>query len=221
LQGYDNPGKIYPYGYLIIVFSPSKGGKNEGFVFCRMSSHHFVREGQEPALLILQTIPWQTVAPLLEWAPLVVVAGAVVENVLHWGIKVDAVITPADQVPAVEEMLAGYGPVKILSHPADTDPLVASLDYITHSQQSAVNITSTDPAALAATIAKHTHNLNIALITPTHHWSLFRSGPYKKWLPAHTTIHVHDPSTTQAITTSTDGLITLTPPTPFWITETL
>ncbi len=39
-----------------------------------MSSHHFVKEGQEPALFILDNIPFHYAESLLEWVPLVMVA---------------------------------------------------------------------------------------------------------------------------------------------------
>ena len=57
-----------------------------------MSSHHFVKEGQEPALFILDNIPFQYAESLLEWVPLVMVADRALENVLHWGIKIDVVL---------------------------------------------------------------------------------------------------------------------------------
>ena len=57
-----------------------------------MSSHHFVREGQEPALLILDALAFDIAGPLLEWAPLVVVAQSAVDEVMLWNIKMDVVL---------------------------------------------------------------------------------------------------------------------------------
>ena len=46
-----------------------------------MSSHHFVKEQQEPAVFILEVegISFETVAPLLEWSPTLLVAQEAVE----------------------------------------------------------------------------------------------------------------------------------------------
>lgn len=59
-----------------------------------MSSHHFVKEQQEPAVFILEAegISFDAVAPLLEWSPTLLVAQEAVEVVLRWGIKIDVIL---------------------------------------------------------------------------------------------------------------------------------
>lgn len=54
-----------------------------------MSSHHFVKENQEPALLILCTeaIPFEKLQEILEWSPTVITTEGCIEKVLGWGIK--------------------------------------------------------------------------------------------------------------------------------------
>jgi len=184
-----------------------------------MSSHHFVREGQEPALLILDIISWEIIGPLLEWAPLVIAAESALEAALHQGIKIDAVITAEEQSAHLEDLLAGHGPVKIL--PQTTDPFTTSLSYLVQTHQSAINIITNDPFPIVDTLTRHAPPLGISVITPLHRWSLFQSGSYKKWHPAHTTIQIYQSGTSEQITTPTDGLITLTRNPPFWIVETL
>jgi hypothetical protein len=185
-----------------------------------MSSHHFVREGQEPALLILDVISWEIIGPLLEWAPLVIVVEASVEAALRWGIKIDAVITAGEQLAHLEDLLAGHGPVKIL--PQTTDPFTTSLSHLVQTHQSAINIITSDPFPIIDTVTRHAPPLGgISIITPLHRWSLFQSGSYTKWHPAHATIQIYQSGTSEQITTPTDGLITLTRNPPFWIAETL
>ncbi len=60
-----------------------------------MSSHHFVKEQQEPALLILETEGFDVdrISPLLEWVPTVLVSQNVVETVISWGVKVDVILS--------------------------------------------------------------------------------------------------------------------------------
>lgn len=191
-------------------------------VFCEdMSSHHFVREGQEPALLILDIIPWETIGSLLEWAPLVIATDAALETALHWGIKIDAVVASPDRAATLDHLLTDHCPVRMLTQAAGTDALSVSLDHLIHTRQSAVNITAADPFPVIAAVTQHAPPLNISIITPTHRWSLFKSGTYKKWHPAHTTLQVHQSGNTSEITTPADGLITLEPNTPFWMGENL
>lgn len=58
-----------------------------------MSSHHIVRDAQEPALVIASTsITFETLGQLLEWSPVVVVLESCLKEVLTWEIKIDKII---------------------------------------------------------------------------------------------------------------------------------
>jgi len=59
-----------------------------------MSSHHIVREKQEPALLILglDDFDEEYLGQLLEWSPTVIVAASVYEKLYTLGIKIDVII---------------------------------------------------------------------------------------------------------------------------------
>jgi thiamine pyrophosphokinase len=59
-----------------------------------MSSHHIVRDEQEPALCILnpEACELSQIQELLEWSPTVLVAQSAVEKILTWGIKIDKII---------------------------------------------------------------------------------------------------------------------------------
>ena len=56
-----------------------------------MSSHHIVRDDQEPALIIANgaACSSELLGQLLEWSPLVVVLDSAMERVVALGIKVD------------------------------------------------------------------------------------------------------------------------------------
>ena len=56
-----------------------------------MSSHHIVRDEQEPALLIddASVIHFEFVELLLEWSPRVMVTSNAIDEVLNWGVKID------------------------------------------------------------------------------------------------------------------------------------
>ena len=80
-----------------------------------MSSHHFVKEGQEPALFILDNIAFRYAESLLEWVPLVMVADSVLESVLQWGIKIDVVLQSKYSIEFIEDLIKDQGPVETIS----------------------------------------------------------------------------------------------------------
>ena len=59
-----------------------------------MSSHHIVREKQEPALLLLglNHFPDELLGQLLEWSPTVFAAHEIAEKIMSAGIKIDWVV---------------------------------------------------------------------------------------------------------------------------------
>ncbi|BDD00109.1 hypothetical protein [Persicobacter psychrovividus] len=61
-----------------------------------MSSHHIIRDNQEPALLILQLAPTDEafLDQILEWSPTVITTTDYYERVIMHGIKVDLVVGP-------------------------------------------------------------------------------------------------------------------------------
>ena len=65
-----------------------------------MSSHHFVREGQEPALIIANGAACdpERMGQLLEWNPFVLVLDGALHRVLELGIRIDAVLGDFDSL---------------------------------------------------------------------------------------------------------------------------
>jgi len=82
-----------------------------------MSSHHFVKEQQEPAVFILDTaeLGFDTVSPLLEWVPTVLVAQHCLDQVLSWGIKIDVILATAEFQQENRHLLEEQYPVKFLT----------------------------------------------------------------------------------------------------------
>ena len=64
-----------------------------------MSSHHIVRDDQEPALIIANgaSCNEELLGQLLEWSPLVIVLDSAMERVLDLGIKVDVLLGDFDR----------------------------------------------------------------------------------------------------------------------------
>jgi thiamine pyrophosphokinase len=70
-----------------------------------MSSHHIVREKQEPALFILniEGFDEEHLGQLLEWSPTILVAETEVQKVLSMGIKIDCIITSSTEIASQQE----------------------------------------------------------------------------------------------------------------------
>jgi thiamine pyrophosphokinase len=64
-----------------------------------MSSHHIVRDDQEPALIIANGAACsnELLGQLLEWSPLVIVLDSAIERVIELGIKVDVLLGDFDR----------------------------------------------------------------------------------------------------------------------------
>jgi thiamine pyrophosphokinase len=100
-----------------------------------MSSHHIVREKQEPALLILsiEAFEEEYLGQLLEWSPTVIVYAAIYDHIFSMGIKIDAIITD-DLIP---QNLQEH--VKII-HLNEEDIISSALKYLVAENYPSVNI---------------------------------------------------------------------------------
>ncbi len=158
-----------------------------------MSSHHFVREGQEPALFILNATDFAHAEGLLEWAPLVLVAEQALDDVLLWGIKVDVVLASAMDTEQLASRLMDQVPVKILSsgqNYADT-----ALRYLSTIRHHAVSILADGlEDELRATVESMPYQLQVNVITADSKWSFIHSGTFKKWYQAQSRIGFSHPA---------------------------
>ncbi|MGV8877418.1 MAG: thiamine diphosphokinase [Sphingobacteriaceae bacterium] len=100
-----------------------------------MSSHHIVREKQEPALLIMsmENFPEELLGQLLEWSPTVIVTAETYYAVDAMGIKIDALVA-AGVLDAVVQPH-----VKVIPAGNQSSTAVV-LNYLINHHYSAVNI---------------------------------------------------------------------------------
>ena len=110
-----------------------------------MSSHHFVKEQQEPAVFILEVegISFETVAPLLEWSPTLLVAQEAVEVVLSWGIKIDVVLGTLEFQKENRHLLEEQYPLRFLTVLTRTI-LEEGIHYLLASQHKGVHLVGFD-----------------------------------------------------------------------------
>lgn len=103
-----------------------------------MSSHHIVREKQEPALLVLglDDFPDELLGQLLEWSPTVIATADTAESLTSRGIKIDWII--AEHAAEVSQ-----SDVKLM--PAvDGNLTNAALKFLADNEYPSVNIITDD-----------------------------------------------------------------------------
>jgi hypothetical protein len=195
-----------------------------------MSSHYFVKEGQEPALLILEPVPYHLAADLLEWVPVVMVDERALEQVLSWGIKVDVVFVSESEKERVLKQLCDHFPVEIIPYPAEGDRAVVFQQYLSGSC-SALNVLSLH-AEKAITQFAEFQNIILSVIDEATRWMRVASR-FEKWVPAHarfrlkkiipdTTIETNGYEQADGVFVAVkEGIITFSANEPFWLGEKL
>jgi thiamine pyrophosphokinase len=150
-----------------------------------MSSHHVVREKQEPALLVLglDNFTDELLGQLLEWSPTVITTPQTAEKLNAYGIKIDWIITnDADEVLQSDVELM----------PVNDDNLInAALKHLTGNAFPAVNII-TDELNLAD-YEPYAAQINLVIFNGGKKIYPINPG-FSKWKPAEETIEVLTPA---------------------------
>jgi thiamine pyrophosphokinase len=108
-----------------------------------MSSHHIVRDDQEPALIIAngEACSQELLGQLLEWSPLIIVLDSAIERVLELGIKVDVLLGDFDRGFDVNYYKEKQYPLEIVYAPnQDKTDLEKAFDYLMEKGHKAVNV---------------------------------------------------------------------------------
>lgn len=171
-----------------------------------MSSHHFVKEQQEPALLILTTVglSYEQIAPLLEWVPTVLVAQSEVEQIISWGVKIDLILADLSYQQTNFHLLEQQYPVKFIGVRNDQF-LEEGLQYLVATKHGAVNIIGY-PHQEVAQISSFLEFLDIVVWDTSLRYFPIKSGFFSKWFPEGAQIQIHAPEGTFVEVKSTDGV---------------
>lgn len=182
-----------------------------------MSSHHIIREDQEPALLIDDAKPenLESIQQLLEWSPTVMVTERALEQVLLWGIKIDIVIANHSKVETLKIELQDQFPLKILPCSDERDAINSALYFLTAAKQKAVNIISTESLESFENFPA----LDVSVIQQGKRWIFIRSGHFEKWLPKGTELKVYPENPHPTPKAETDGMVKIDLDHSFWICE--
>ena len=139
-----------------------------------MSSHHIVREKQEPALLILslEGFEYENLGQILEWSPTVIVQEDIYELADSLALKIDVVISSNPNFNTQEN-------TRLII--TDTDPIEDAFKFLLGEQYTAVNVIS--DKFLLKDYALFVEDIDIVVFMGNRKIFPVRSG-FSKWQPA-------------------------------------
>jgi len=108
-----------------------------------MSSHHVVRDTQEPALIIAngESCSRDLLDQLLEWNPIVMVLDGALPRVIELGIKIDIVLGDFDREHRPEQYLLHQYPVEIIHTPdQEKTDLQKGIELLITRNHKAINV---------------------------------------------------------------------------------
>ncbi len=147
-----------------------------------MSSHHIVREEQEPALYIdvVNYSHWHLVEELLEWSPTVIVADTCAELVMSMGVKVDVVIANGE----VEHLRSYQSHLSLVSM-SQGSHLAAMLEFLRTTRHQGLNIICSGENAkgILEQIISSEVQQDVVLYEGLKRSTLVRKGKFIKWVP--------------------------------------
>ncbi|WP_439488613.1 thiamine pyrophosphokinase [Algoriphagus sp.] len=155
-----------------------------------MSSHHFVKEQQEPAVLILDAdqIRFEQLSPLLEWVPTVLVSEYALDRVLSWGIKIDVILASVSFQATNQQLLEEQYPVKFIAAEGELY-LEAGLEFLLATDHKAAHLIGISHIS-AFDLGTKLDLITITLLDGNWKYYPVKSGEFKKWFPD-STIHIH------------------------------
>lgn len=161
-----------------------------------MSSHHIVRDDQEPALIIANGAACQSelLGQLLEWSPLVVVLDSAIERVMELDIKVDILLGDFDRNFNPEQYKTKQFPIEIIHTPdQDKTDLEKAFDYLISRNITAVNVVWATGKRADHTITNITNIIRyrdtLKIVILDDHSKIFLlPKKFEKWYPAKTPI---------------------------------
>lgn len=161
-----------------------------------MSSHHIVRDDQEPALIIANgaSCSQELMGQLLEWSPFIVVLDSAIERVLELDIKVDVILGDFDRGFNPEKYLEQQFPLEIVHTPdQNKTDLEKALDFLIERGHKAVNIIWATGKRADHTITNITNIVrfrnDLKIVILDDHSKIFLlPNRFEKWYPKDTKI---------------------------------
>lgn len=174
-----------------------------------MSSHHIVRDDQEPALIIAngEACSQELLGQLLEWSPIVIVLDSAIERVLELGIKVDVLFGDFDRGFDASYYKEKQYPLEIVYAPnQNKTDLEKAFDYLIEKGHKAVNVIWATGKRADHTITNLTNivsyrNLLKIVILDDHSKVFLLQNSFEKWYTANTILSLIPIGKVSGITT--------------------
>jgi len=175
-----------------------------------MSSHHIVREKQEPALIIAngEACSPELLGQLLEWSPFIVVLDHAIYRVLDLGIKVDAWLGDFDVAHDFELIREQQHPLEIVNTPdQEKTDLNKAIEFLIERGFPAANIVWATGRRADHAITNITdlvrYKDKIKLVLLDDYSKIFPlTGTFEKWYAAGTPVSLIPVGTVDGIETS-------------------
>ena len=174
-----------------------------------MSSHHIVRDDQEPALIIAngESCSIDLLHQLLEWSPLVIVLDAAIDRVLELNIKVDVLIGDFDRNFDFQKYQTAQYPIKIIAiEDQETTDLDKALLYLIDNKIPSANIVWATGKRADHTMTNITNIVRYAdrikIVILDDYSKIFHlPKTFTKWYPAKSILSLIPVGTVHGITT--------------------
>lgn len=161
-----------------------------------MSSHHIVKDDQEPALIIANgaSCSNELLGELLEWSPIVIVLDAAIERVIPLNIKVDVLLGDFDRDFNANHYQNFQFPLEIKHTPdQNKTDLEKAFDYLIERNIQAVNVVWATGKRADHTITNITNIIRyrerLKIVILDDHSKIFLlPKKFEKWYPANTQI---------------------------------
>lgn len=172
-----------------------------------MSSHHIVRDDQEPALIIANgaSCSLDLLHNLLEWNPLVIVLDSAIDRVLELGIKVDVLIGDFDRNFDYQAYKQKQYPIEIIKiEDQNSTDLDKAIHYLIERKIPAANIVWATGRRMDHTFTNITNLIKyeqlIKLVILDDYSKIFLlNKQYTKWYPANTLLSLIPIGTVEGI----------------------
>ena len=161
-----------------------------------MSSHHIVRDDQEPALIIANGADCnpELLGQLLEWSPLVIVLDSAIERVIELGIKVDVLLGDFDHDFDPDYYKEKQYPLEIVHTPdQNKTDLEKAFDYLIERKIPAANVVwatgrrADHTITNLTNIVRYRNKLKIVILDD-HSKVFLLPRKFEKWYTANTPI---------------------------------
>lgn len=170
-----------------------------------MSSHHIVRDQQEPAVVIhrLEHFPIPILHALLEWSPTVVCCEPSIDFYIQQGLKLDVALLHNLNYEFWKNKLEEQQPIQTIAI-SDCEFLTTGLTLLKKSNHKSANIVSERSALfeVVQSCLQWVPDMDVVIFTEAHRHVLHRFETFKKWLPARTDIFISEVNNSTHFTTT-------------------